>query len=96
MSVEVELLKGPAKGQKKVLSDARARAFVQIGYAKVVVPEPAKPARKAKPEPEPVVESAGVPEKAAETTAEPQPAISPRTGLPVRQYTRRDMTAEDN
>lgn len=102
MAVEVELLKGPAKGTKKVISDARARAFVKVGFARVLTPEsnqeetPAAPAVVvADPEPVP---AAGMDESASgatETAVEPAPDISPRTGLPRRQYRRRDVVAED-
>lgn len=103
MAVEVELLKGPAKGAKKVISDARARAFVNVGFARVVTPEDSDPVKPAAtipvvPASEPAVETNVADQAApdgAEPTEPPDTDISPRTGRPRRQYRRRDVVAED-
>lgn len=99
MSVEVEMLKGPAKGSKRVISERRAKALASVGFVRVVPPEAPKKAERAAPKK--VEEAAEVaqasveqaePEKAEEA---PEPRISPRTGRPVQQYRRRDVRAED-
>lgn len=81
------------------MPDRSARVFVRVGQLREVhdvvtpvitpAPEPVYP-----PAPESVVEHAT--DEVAESTpaAEAEQEISPRTGLPKRQYRRRDMTAE--
>lgn len=83
----------PAKRVRRRKPDPEPEA---VEAAPVAEPEPTIEAEP-DPEPETTPEPGKEPEEGAENGSEDDDVrISPRTGLPVRQYRRRDMEAEDS
>ena len=106
MSVEVEFVKGPAKGRKKTVSSKAAKALDKLGIAHAVKPAPVAAVTRPYVAPAPVESPAPpapeVVEKGDSPPAEESAAPAKRkytrrdtstsTG---RAYNRRDMKAED-
>ena len=81
----------------EVLDLPRRHAKLLVAIKRATVHEDQPEAMSAPPEPvvaEPVAQEPVNEETEATESAEDEPEISPRTGLPKRQYRRRDMTAE--
>lgn len=104
MSVEVEFVKGPAKGRKKTVSSKAAKALDKLGIARAVKPEPAvaprpnpapAPADSPVPEVPDVVEKGDTPDEKASAPAKRTYTRRDTSTSTGRAYNRRDMKAED-
>jgi hypothetical protein len=102
MSVEVEFVKGPAKGRKKTVSSKAAKALDKLGIAHAVKPEPAvaprpnqAPAPADSPEVPDVVEKGDTPDEKASAPAKRTYTRRDTSTSTGRAYNRRDMKAED-